>query len=191
MVRTGEVPVTRYRRTRDLWYYEHGYAAVYSPLCSGNCTAELPPGPYHLALSKDGHRPVPAGSTVVQGPATVRGWYADHGTERVLGALVWVAGLIGGVAMIVAADGHEVDCQAGDCVENPKVDGPLLAGGAGVIVGAGIVGTLLMLQRDQARITVEPLTAVAAPATTGLRDMSPALFAPHAQAQGAALTVRF
>lgn len=191
MVRTGEVPVARYRRTRYLWYYERGFAAVYSPLCSGICTAELPPGPYHLAVSKDGHRPVPAGSTFVQGPATVRGWYADHSTERILGAVVWVAGLIGGIAMIVASDGHEVDCGGGECVDNPKVDGPLLAGGIGVIVGSAIVGTVLSLQRDKARITIEPLTAAPAPQATGFRDRSASQLAPPAQAQGAAVTVRF
>jgi hypothetical protein len=116
----------------------------------------------------------------------VRGYYADRSGLRAAGWIIGIAGLVGGIVMIVAsADGPEVCDVYGNCER--QVDGALLAGGIGVIVATGIVGSVLAFQRDTAHITVEPLSS-----PVGIRRESPlAAAGTLGGVHGAALTVRF
>jgi hypothetical protein len=187
MVRTGEVPFRHVQRFRHVWYYERGFAPVYSPACEGPCTTELAAGTYHLALSKDGGRAVPAGGAVVNGPSTIHATYDDRRGIRIVGGIVLVGGIIGGVVMIVASvTGQSQTCDGyGDCTT--QVNAPLLVGGIGVVVASAVVGTILASQRDSAHIMVTPLTMP----TVGALKESPMAAIGAAPAQGAALTVRF
>ena len=172
MMRTGEVPYHHVQRFRRVWYYERGFAPVYSPICDGPCATQLVPGAYHLALSKDGGRAVPAGVVMLGGPSTIHASYDDHSGERLLGGIILVGGIIGGVVMIVAS------------VDRPMssgTDGPLLAGGLGVAVGSAILGTIFASRRDGAHVTVTPLSW---PAFGALKE-------PLVATRGAVLTVRF
>jgi len=61
--------------------------------------------------------------------------------------------------MIAEAYHDHCDYDAyGDCYyRHADVNGPLVAGGIGVLVGSAIVAAVLMSQRDEARISVSPL----------------------------------
>jgi hypothetical protein len=159
MMKTGEMPYRHVERFRRVWYVERGFAPAYSPICEGPCTTALVPGEYHLALSKAGGRSVPAGSVVLNGPSTIRGYYEDHSAERILGGVLVVGGIVGGIIMIVvSAQGQTCDTESGECTTS--VNGPLLAGGIGTIIGGSIIGGILAAQRDTARIMVTPLGMV-------------------------------
>jgi hypothetical protein len=187
MIRTGEVPVASLRRYRYVWYYERGLEPVYTPVCEGPCATRVSPGEYHVALSKDGGRPVPAGVVPLREPATLRGDFVDHSALRVTGTVVGLAGLVGGIAMIIAGVGSEQICNANDCYSQDRLDGGLVGGGIGVIVVSAVVGSVLALQRDEARVRISPLRLGAgAPGALG-REAPMAAGAP----QGLGLTARF
>jgi hypothetical protein len=186
MVRTGEMPVHQIQRFRHVWYYERGFVPVYSPVCDGSCTTELAPGEYHLALAKNGGRAIPAGAVVLNGPAAIHGSYDDRSGLRVLGGVILVAGIIGGIVMIVASAEDQTCDSNGYCTT--QLNGPLLGGGIGVIVGSAIIGTILAAQRDSAHITVMPLTL---PTVGALKESPMAALGAGPAPQGAALTVKF
>jgi len=189
MVRTGEMPVRRVQRFRHVWYYERGFVPIYSPACEGPCTTELAAGTYHLALAKDGGRAVPAGGAVVNGPSSIHATYDDRRGTRIVGGIVLVGGIIGGIVMIVASvEGQSQTCNGnGDGGCTVQVNGPLLAGGIGVVVASVVVGTILASQRDHAHIMVTPLTMP----TVGALKESPMAALGAAPAQGAGLTLTF
>ena len=68
MMQTGEMPFRHVQRFRHDWYVERGFTPAYSPICDGPCATELVPGPYHLALAKNGGRAFPVGSVVIERP---------------------------------------------------------------------------------------------------------------------------
>jgi hypothetical protein len=184
---SAEVPVERFGYFGYGWYYREGWAGIYSPVCSGPCAARFAPGRYRVALAHPGGRVVPAPEAlVVRGPALVRGYYADRSGLRTAGWVIGITGLVGGIVMIAfAADGPESCDVYGYCQR--QVNGVLLAGGIGVILATGIAGSVLAMQRDEAHITVEPLSAPAA----GRRESPFATVGALDRPRGAALTVRF
>jgi hypothetical protein len=193
MMQTGELPFRHVQRFRHAWYVERGFTPAYSPICDGPCATELAPGPYHLALSKDGGRSLPVGSVVLTGPSMIRASYDDRSTERILGGVLVAGGVIGGITMIILS----LQCQQyssgpyGDGTCTNPLNGPLLGGGIGVLVAGAVIGGILVAHRDTAHISVTPLTLP----TVGALKESPmaALGAqpPRGGVQGAALTVRF
>jgi len=186
MMQTGEMPFRHVQRFRHAWYVERGLAPAYSPICDGPCATELAPGPYHLALAKNGGRAFPVGSVVLNGPSMIQGSYEDRSGLRVLGGVLVVGGIIGGIVMIIVS----FECQQydtdGTCTND--VNGPLLAGGIGVIVGGAILGGILASQRDTAHISVTPLIL---PTVGALKESPMAALGSGPPPQGAALTVRF
>lgn len=155
-----EIPVERIGAFRHGFYYERGYVPVYAPVCDAPCGAKLEPGVYHLAVSKDGGRPVPASEpAVIRGPSTVHSEYVDNAGLRSLGFTLAVVGSIGGIVMIAAAATEHSGCDStGVCTRNETVDVPLLGGGIAVLVGSVIVGSILGSRRDIAHVFVEPLS---------------------------------
>jgi hypothetical protein len=186
MMVTGEVPFRRVQRFRRAYYVERGFAPAYSPICEGPCTTELAPGEYHLGLSKDGGRTIPAGTVVLNGPASIRSYYEDHSGERLLGGILVVGGIIGGIVMIVASVNGQTCDNDGSCETN--VNGPLLGGGIATIIGGAIIGGILVSQRDTARISVTPLTM---PSVGTLKESPMAALNAEPPPQGMALSVRF
>jgi hypothetical protein len=182
MIQTGEVPYQHLQRFRRVWYYERGFAALYSPVCEGPCATELVPGAYHLALSKGGGRAVPAGVAVLSGPATVHASYEDRSGLRLLGDVILVGGIIGGVVMIVASFDHQTCGGFSDYCEQ-TIDGPVLGVGIGVLVASVVAGTVLASRMDSAHVTVTPLTL---PAIGTRKEPQVA-----AVGGGAGVTVRF
>jgi hypothetical protein len=185
---SAEMPVERFGYFGyGGWYYREGLAGIYSSVCVGPCVARFAPGPYRVAIARPGGRAVPAPELlVVRGPTLVRGYYADRSGLRAAGWVIGITGLVGGIVMIaVSADGPEVCDVYGYCQR--QVNGALLAGGIGVILATSITGSVLAMQRDEAHITVEPLTTPAA----GRRESPFATVSALGRPQGAALTVRF
>lgn len=190
---SGVTPYEVVRYHRRYWggYYGVGYgwAPEYSPVCGQACRTRLTPGAYRFALSKDGGRAVPVpGPTVIRGPAVLRGSYTDRSGLRIAGWVIGIAGLVGGVVMIVdSVHDHEVCDENGFCYEHETADGGLLAGGIGVILLTGIAGSVLVAQRDQAFITVEPLRL----SSYGRAREADAATGGYPRAQGAALALHF
>jgi hypothetical protein len=187
MMRSGEMPYRTVQRFRHVYYVERGFAPVYAPICEGPCNTQLAPGVYHLALSKDGGRAIPVGEVVLNGPSAIRATYEDRSGTRVLGDVIGLGGVIGGIVMIVVSvDSQTCDANGDYCQTN--VNGPLLAGGIGVLVGGAIIGGILASQRDTAAISVTPLTA---PSVGSTKETPMAAIGAGPPPQGAALTVRF
>ncbi len=187
---SGEVPVARLEWFYHGWWYERGYAPVYSRVCDRPCFTRFAPGEYRLALAKDGGPPVPVReSVVVSGPSTLRASYRDRSGLRAAGLAVGVVGLTGGIVMLVASAPREDVCDPGGlCHGRDSANAPLLAGGVGLILASAITATILALQHDEAHLTVEPLTLrrvgeTGLPAVAGLGG--------DALPRGAALTLRF
>lgn len=195
MALRSEIPVEHIGGFRHGWWVERGYLPVYAPLCDAPCGARLEPGVYHLAVSKEGGRPVPASEpAVIRGPSTVHSEYVDNAGVRALGFTVAIVGAIGGVVMIAASATNETTCDpnSGLCASNERIDGPLLGGGIAVLVGSVIVGSILGSRHDVAHVFVEPLS-LGAP--TSKRESGPvALTMPVGTIpapQGATIGMRF
>lgn len=170
------------------WYGQFGWTPVYSAVCDQPCTTRLAPGGYHLALAKYGGPAVPAPEPIViSGPSTIHGDYTDRSGLRTASWIVGVAGAVGGLLLVVASAQSENVCDAyGDCYTHETASGPLLAAGVGVLLASAIVSTVLVFQRDEAHITVEPLTLPSSRATgrSPLADLGGV-----ARPQGAALSL--
>jgi hypothetical protein len=100
--------------------------------------------------------------------------------------------------MIVASFGHQMECTPGGCSNHEKVDGPLLGGGIGLIVGSAVLGAFLAFRPDLAHVTIEPLVPgppAAPPPMT--RELMPTGLGTGSAARGmgdgstSAITVRF
>ena len=190
-----ELPVERIGGFRRTWWYERGFVPIYAPVCDAPCATRLEPGVYHLALSKDGGRPIPAPEpAVIRGPSTVHSEYVDNGGLRALGFTIAIVGSIGGVVMIAASATNQTTCDSTGtvCTNNEKIDGPLLGGGIAVLAGSVIVGSILGSRRDVAHVFVEPLS-LSGP--TSKRESGPVAFgAPVGTIpapQGATIGMRF
>jgi hypothetical protein len=172
------------------WYGQLGWAPVYSPICNQPCTTRLAPGQYRLALAKDGGPAIPVFEPVViGGPSTLHAYYTDRSGLRAAGWVISVAGIVGGIVMIVASANSEDVCDDnGNCYTHETANVPLLAGGIGVLVVSGIVGSILAFQHDEAHITIEPLKL---PGVGAIHESALAGLAAEAPPQGAALSVRF
>ena len=172
------------------YYYGHGVAPIYTPLCEGPCTLRLVPGPYHWALGEPSGRIVPvAGPSMIGGPATLHAHYEDRSGLRTAGAIVGVVGAVSGIIMIAESFHDHYDCDDfGNCYRHSDVNHPLLAGGIGVLVGSAIVSAVLVSQRDEARITVTPLRTLSVGSARETGFMPTGLIA---QPQGANVAIRF
>jgi hypothetical protein len=174
---------------------EHAYAPVYSPICEEPCAARLVPGEYQLAVAKEGGRPIPVREPVaISGPSSVRTHYMDRSALRAAGWVTAVAGTIGGAIMIgLSARGQEFECDSINgsnttCFRREVFNGGLLGGGIAIVVGAAVAGSILASQRDEAHVTIEPLTA---PSFGSRRESPIAAVNRLAPVQGAAVGVKF
>jgi hypothetical protein len=163
------------------------WLALYSPVCHGPCSTQLDPGAYRLALAKGG-RVVPVhGPVVVHGPVTLRGDYIDRSGLRATGLILGVAGTIGGFVMVVASAQNGAVCDVnGICVSRGTTNVPLLAVGVSLLVASVVVGSVLTFQRDDARITIEPLVLPSRAAREGSLTAFEA-----SQPQGGAIALHF
>ncbi|HEY1534476.1 MAG TPA: hypothetical protein VGF76_10670 [Polyangiaceae bacterium] len=190
---SGAAPVERFRRFHYGWWggyrYDYGWAPLYSPVCDQACATRLTPGPYQLALAKNNGRVVPAyGPLVINGPSLIRGSYSDHSGLRATGWVIGVAGLVGGIVMIVASANDEFVCDPdGFCHHHETADTPLLVGGIGVLVVSSIVGGVLASQHDEAHLSIEPLRL----SSFGSLRESLAATGAEAHPEGAALALHF
>ena len=192
---SGGVPFERIRRYHRGWWgggysVGYGWAPEYSPVCDQACATRFSPGPYHLALSKNGGRVVPVyGPAVITGPSLIRGSYSDRSGVRAAGWIIGIGGLVGGIVMIAVSASDDTTCDPGDgfCHHHETVNAPLLVGGIGVLIVTGIVGGVLASQRDEAHISVEPLRLSS---YGGLRESLAAMGA-ETHPQGAALALHF
>ncbi len=189
---SGAVPVERFHPYHHYWWggrYSYGWAPAYSPVCDQACATRFFPGPYHLALAKNGGSPVPAdGPAVIRGPSLIRASYSDHSGVRAAGWVVGIGGLVGGIVMIAVSVSDERRCDAdGYCDHQETARAPLLVGGIGVLLVSGIVGGVLAAQRDEAHISVEPLRL----SSYGALRETAAASGAGSLPQGAALALHF
>jgi hypothetical protein len=190
---SGGMPVERFHPYRRWWgwggHYSYGWAPVYSPVCDQACATSFEPGPYRLALSKNGGPPVPAYEPAfIQGPSVIRGAYTDRSGLRAAGWVIGIAGVVGGIVMIAASARTEDVCDPdGFCERRETANGPLLVGGIGVLLASGITGGVLAAQRDEAHISIEPLRL----ASFGKLRESLAALGAETHPEGAALALHF
>jgi hypothetical protein len=192
---TGAIPLSHVEWYRYSAWYERSYVPVYRHVCDDACTERLVPGEYRLALQKDTGNPVAVQERVViRGPSILHAHYSDRSAVRTTGGIIAIAGTVGGVIMMVASVHREVACNpvSGACVASSVADGPLLATGIGVLVGATVAGSIMLVQHDAAHITVEPIAQSLLHASRESALLAGAGGATaHGSPVGAALTVRF
>jgi hypothetical protein len=83
---------------------------------------------------------------------------ANPSLRRAAGLIIGAAGVVGGFIMVVAALDNGAVCDFdGICVTRGTTNGGLLAAGVALLVASVVTGSILTVQRDVARITVEPL----------------------------------
>jgi hypothetical protein len=171
------------------YYFGFGAAPVYVPLCSGPCTLRLMRGPYHFALAKSGGNVLPlAGKQVITGASTLRAEYIDRSAQRTAGYITAIVGGIGGLIMIAESyDSHEVCNGYGYCYTQTDINDALLVGGIAVFVGAAITSSILISQRDEARLTLAPLRVAQ---STPRHDAAPRQTGSSLP-QGVALSLKF
>lgn len=194
---SGETPVEQVAYVHRGWWHPHGYyygygvAHVYAPLCSGPCTLRLMPGHYHWALARSDGTIVPVpGPSLINGPSALQAHYEDKSGLRTTGAVVGLAGAVGGIIMILESFSDERVCDdySGYCYEHSRVNGPLFAGGIGVLLGSAIVSAVLVSQRDEARVSVTPLKLLSIGSSRELGYPTATL---RAQPQGAGVAISF
>jgi hypothetical protein len=164
---------------------------VYSSICREPCSAHLVPGQYQLALAKEGGGAVPVAEPVmIGGPSSVHAEYVDRTGLRIAGWVIGIAGSVTGAILIaVSSRGSEVVCDSNDdCFRQQRYDGGLLAGGIIVVVASVITGSILVSRRDEAHVTVEPLTL---PSVGTTHEAPIAALGAMAPVQGAALALHF
>jgi hypothetical protein len=160
LARTGEVPVERLVRVGHGWYREQGLTPRYASVCEGPCSARFEAGEYHFALGRVGGGVVELGPVQITGPSTLRAHYADHHAVRLLGLALDVAGTIAGAIMIAASVHPQTLCEptSGLCYSHETVNGGVMAGGIGVVVGSVVFGSILATRHDEASLAITPTT---------------------------------
>jgi len=171
------------------YYYGFGAEAVYTPLCEGPCNLQLMRGPYHFALARPGGPVLPVPDyQIITGPSAIHAHYIDRSGQRTAGYVVGVVGGIAGIIMMFESfDSHSVCDPYGYCYTHSDVNGPLFAGGIGVLIGSAIVSSILIFQHDEASLAITPLRL----ASLGTRRDTPLSALPGSQPQGAAITLSF
>lgn len=193
---SGEMPYQEIAVVHRGWWRPRGYfigyglLPMYAPLCDGPCNLRLMRGQYHWALSKEGGPIVPVeGTAIISGPSALHAHFVDHSDLRTAGAIVGIVGAIGGIIMIFESFHEKEVCDAyGYCYRHDDVNGALLAGGLGVFVGSAIASSIMIFQRDEAKISVSPLRTrpIGGPRESGLMRANPRVNPP-----GAAVTISF
>lgn len=173
-------------------FYRERPTPVYTPLCTGECITRLVPGEHRFAVGRPGSDPVMVDGPVrITGPSELRAEYVDRSGLRTAGAIVAVAGPLGGLAMVLAGTyqgGGNVCDVYGSC-SNLGDDNNLTlrAAGALTVVGTLLVGTALLAQNDGARVELVPLAV----APSARRETPYQVPITGFDAQGAALQWRF
>jgi hypothetical protein len=187
LILSQEMPVYHYGYYRHGWWAPYrGFARAYTPVCNGPCSARFAPGAYDLALEKEGRVARSHQQVIITRPSVIRGEYLDRSGVRLAGIIIGVGGVIAGTIMMVAAVHRDDICDAqGFCYYHQDVDGPLLAGGVALTVGAAIAGSIMVWQRDEAVFSVLPLHL------SSLYPGEGGSAAARALPDGAAVSVRF
>lgn len=138
----------------------HGFDRV----CTAPCTATLPAGTYELALSGPGRdRPTTSTTqvTLPAGESRIEGWFESNASTRGWGWAIFGTGIAGGFALMVAAvDEQCVASQtaAGEYSSDCRLtlDTPMTVGGLGAWIIGMVVGGSMILETDEAFVTVVP-----------------------------------
>ena len=157
---------TFYVKTASATAGADGYqveASGYTRICSAPCEATLPEGSYTFALTTDDKAPVAAKPIHVSGSQTVHGQLERKRGVRAGGWVIFGAGLVVGTSLLTA--GLIADCETETDDDEFTYDyesptgctntGLVVAGAVTAGVGA-VVGLVMALQRDDARITLAP-----------------------------------
>jgi hypothetical protein len=140
-----------------------GAADSYSTICTAPCSATLPAGTHRLALSQGRGTPVESDEpTPLAGPSDLQGEYVSRQGTRIAGWIVMLGSGVAGTVLMLSALEEKEECtpdhSGGEpyCSTTTELNGTRLWGGTGVIAGGTLVGLILAITPDEARITVAP-----------------------------------
>jgi hypothetical protein len=109
---------------------------------------DVPEGTYALGLALGDDNVVSSRVPIrFQGKLRLDGSYQSFGAFRVMGVIIGILGPIGGLAVALKRD-----CSSGICNSHR----PNFLPGVGIVVGTGLLGMFMALQRDRATITAQP-----------------------------------
>ncbi|WP_394837533.1 hypothetical protein LVJ94_11555 [Pendulispora rubella] len=152
-----------------------GKGKTYANVCAAPCEAEVPKGEQTLAVSYEGRKPIDV-PLIVRGPSKIQIDYTSNLDVRVAGLVIGIASVGGGIAAAVVGHNQgDINCgqdSAGSyrCRETER-DYTMIGVGLGVALVGGIVGTIMALTHDEAKLTVAPPESktAQAPSTTSAR----------------------
>jgi len=153
-----------------------GRGKSYANVCSAPCEADVPKGENTLAVSYEGRTPIDV-PLIVRGPAKVEIDYTSNLDVRVAGVVIGIGSVVGGIAAAVVGYNQWDDNCGRDsygyqsCSRLLDPNYTVMGIGLGVAILGGLVGTVMALTHDEAKLNVappEPKTAQA-PSTTSPR----------------------
>jgi hypothetical protein len=129
-------------------------AYSYSAICSAPCESALPAGGHRLAVSRESGTPVDAGMVQITGPGTLTGSYTSRRGLRIAGWITLAAGTAVGMAIAMGGGFGAASDDPDD--PNFTIHWGWFGAGMGVMLVSEIVGLILGMQRDRARIAFQP-----------------------------------
>lgn len=140
-------------------------AEAYDRLCTAPCDVTLPAGAETLALSRPNGKPVVADAVAFPaGKSRVVGTLESRKGLRIAGIVVLAVGGAAGLATMVAGLTSRSTNENGIETRNTT----LVLAGSGIVLGSTLAGTILLVQRDRATITVGHNYVPPLPTVTGL-----------------------
>jgi hypothetical protein len=127
-----------------------------------------------LALGRDGKPPIPADAvTLPAGDSELHGTIESRTGLRVALIVFGVAAAVGGVALVLTANGKKRECnEYSECYDRDTLNMPQFAGGIALsTVGSGLMFVPLFI-RDKAVVEVRPQSDAAEPRSAVARGLA-------------------
>jgi hypothetical protein len=183
------VPVSIEGASDDLRVQIDSFQTNTHTACVAPCSAMVPPGMYEIGVVRGNGNPRSPQPMFIGGPGTLRARWVSRTGLKIGGAFLLAGGVIGGIALSVAAvNGSQTCDEYGDCTNG--TDTGLLEAGVSVLI-VGIVGGIVLLSlKSHQDVQFVPL---AVPMNTGSSSgfREGAWLTGVSNPQGGALQVKF
>ena len=157
--------------------------------CVAPCSAMVPPGMYQIGVATGNGQPRGSQSVYIGGPGTLKARWVSRVGMKIGGAFLLAGGIIGGIALTVAAVTAGQTCDDyGDCTNS--TDTGLLEAGVSVLIVGIVGGIILLAQKSHQDVTFVPsIVPMNAGPTVGSREG--AWISGVSNPQGGAVQFRF
>ena len=164
--KAGNGNIVGLRNTRPKVFVNSAFVTGYGAVkFTAPCNASLPAGTYEFALSGPGHdrpRTIHSQVQLPAGRSRLEGRFESKSATRGWGWVVFGTGIVGGFALMIAAVDEQCDptpsatgSELTEC--RLTLDPAMTLGGLGAWLVGMVVGGSMILEQDDAFVTVVPL----------------------------------